>query len=121
MKKKVADLGLSLEQIGADLGGMVGGGFVNRFDIAGRSYKVIPQVMRARRLNPEQLGDLHVTGPNGQVVALSLFVSPREIGELLSLSEETIKARVKTILSKLGARDRTHAVVIALQRGLIRL
>ena len=47
--------------------------------------------------------------------------SNREIGELLSLSEETIKARVKTILSKLGARDRTHAVVIALQRGLIRL
>jgi len=48
-------------------------------------------------------------------------LSNREIGELLSLSEETIKARVKTILSKLGARDRTHAVVIALQRGLIRL
>ncbi|OWQ44218.1 DNA-binding response regulator [Roseateles noduli] len=47
--------------------------------------------------------------------------SNREIGGLLSLSEDTIKARVKTILSKLDARDRTHAVVLALKRGLLRL
>lgn len=46
--------------------------------------------------------------------------SNREIGDLLSLSEDTIKTRVKTILAKLGARDRTHAVTIALRRGLLR-
>ena len=70
-RDKVADLGLSLEQVGADLGAMVGGNFVNRFDIAGRSYKVIPQIARTDRLNPEQLREIYVTGPNGQLVPLS--------------------------------------------------
>ncbi|MDG4475894.1 efflux RND transporter permease subunit [Thiovibrio frasassiensis] len=70
-REKVADLGLSLAQVGADLGAMVGGNFVNRFDIAGRSYKVIPQIARTDRLNPEQLRKIYVTGPNGQMVPLS--------------------------------------------------
>ncbi|MBU4034268.1 MAG: efflux RND transporter permease subunit, partial [Proteobacteria bacterium] len=70
-RDKVADLGLSLEQVGADIGAMVGGNFVNRFDIAGRSYKVIPQIARADRLNPEQLKNIYITGPNGQMVPLS--------------------------------------------------
>ena len=42
---------------------MLGGNFVNRFNIDGRSYKVIPQIERAGRLTPEQLEDIHVTGP----------------------------------------------------------
>jgi multidrug efflux pump len=70
-RDKVADLGLSLEQVGADLGAMVGGNFVNRFDIAGRSYKVIPQIARIDRLNPEQLQKIHISGPNGQLVPLA--------------------------------------------------
>jgi multidrug efflux pump len=70
-REKVADLGLNLEQVGADLGSMLGGGFVNRFNIAGRSYKVIPQVQRVDRLNPDQLKDIYVTGPDGQLVPLS--------------------------------------------------
>lgn len=45
--------------------------------------------------------------------------SNREIGEQLSVSEDTVKARLKVILSKLGARDRTHAVTLALQRGML--
>ena len=51
---------------GPDRFGMVGGDFVNRFDIAGRSYKVIPQIERVGRLNPEQLQDLYVSGPDGR-------------------------------------------------------
>jgi DNA-binding NarL/FixJ family response regulator len=47
--------------------------------------------------------------------------SNREVGALLSVAEETIKARMKSILLKLNARDRTHAVTIAVQRGLIQL
>jgi two-component system NarL family response regulator len=39
----------------------------------------------------------------------------------LDLSEETIKAHMKNILSKLGAKDRTHAVTIALKRGIIEI
>ena len=45
----------------------------------------------------------------------------KEIGVLLSLTEVTIKSHVRNILSKLGANDRTHAVTIALKRGIIDL
>ena len=77
-RDKVAALGLSLAQIGADLGGMVGGDFVNRFDIAGRSYKVIPQIQRVNRLTPDQLKDIYVTGPSGTLVPLSTVATIRE-------------------------------------------
>jgi DNA-binding NarL/FixJ family response regulator len=45
----------------------------------------------------------------------------KEIAAQLSVSEETVKGQVSRILSKLGANDRTHAVVIGLQRGIIEL
>ncbi|MCC8986833.1 MAG: efflux RND transporter permease subunit [Candidatus Contendobacter sp.] len=76
-RDKVAMLGLNLQQVGADLSAAMGGNFVNRFNIAGRSYKVIPQVQRAGRLNPDQLEDIHVTGPNGQLLPLSTVASLR--------------------------------------------
>ncbi|MGF1729342.1 efflux RND transporter permease subunit [Photobacterium kasasachensis] len=77
-RDKAADLGLSLEQVGIDLGVMVGGDFVNRFDIAGRSYKVIPQIQRVNRLNPEQLQDIYITGPDGGLVPLSTIATIEE-------------------------------------------
>ncbi|WP_419662418.1 AcrB: acriflavine resistance protein [Desulfosarcina variabilis str. Montpellier] len=66
-----ADIGLNLEQVGRDLSSLVGGDFVNRFTISGRSYKVIPQVQRVDRLTPEQLKDVYVTGPEGRLIPLS--------------------------------------------------
>lgn len=45
----------------------------------------------------------------------------KEIAALLSLTEETVKSHIRNILSKLGANDRTHAVTIALKRGIIEL
>ena len=45
----------------------------------------------------------------------------KEIASQLSVSEETVKGRVKNILSKLGANDRTHAAMIGLKRGIIEL
>ncbi len=74
-RDKVADLGLNLQHVGADLASMVGGNFVNRFNIAGRSYKVIPQIRRVDRLNPDQLKDIYVTGPSGQLVPLSTIAT----------------------------------------------
>jgi multidrug efflux pump len=72
---KVAALGLNNAQIARDLGAALGGNYVNRFNIEGRAYKVIPQVTRAERLNPEQLNDIYVTGPNNQLVSLSTFAT----------------------------------------------
>jgi multidrug efflux pump len=77
-RDKVADLGLNLAQVGGDLDAMVGGNFVNRFDISGRSYKVIPQIQRTGRLNPGQLKDIFVTGPNGKLIPLSTMATLRD-------------------------------------------
>jgi len=74
-RDKVADLGLNLEQVGADIGAMIGGNFVNRFDISGRSYKVIPQIQRKDRLNPDQIQDIYISGPDGQLVPLSTIAT----------------------------------------------
>ena len=69
-RAQVADMGLTMQQVGADVGVLLGGNYVNRFNIDGRSYKVIPQAMRTERLNPEQLDNLFVTGPDGTPVKL---------------------------------------------------
>ncbi len=75
--EKVASLGLDMQQVGADMSASIGGNYVNRFNIAGRSYKVIPQVKRVDRLNPEQLENIYVTGPNNQLVPLSTVAKIR--------------------------------------------
>jgi multidrug efflux pump len=95
-RDKVAELGLNLQQVGQDLAAALGGNYVNRFSIEGRSYKVIPQLARVERLNPEQLGDVHVTGPNGQLVALSSIarmvngVAPRTLNRFQQLNSVKI-------------------------------
>jgi len=85
-RDKVASLGLNLQQVGADLGTMLGGNYVNRFSMQGRSYKVIPQVKRGERLNPEQLKDFYVTGPGGKLVQLSTFATVKESAEPRTLN-----------------------------------
>ncbi|UFS71944.1 efflux RND transporter permease subunit [Geomonas sp. RF6] len=77
-KDKVASLGLNLAQIGGDLSSMVGGDYVNRFDIAGRSYKVIPQVERAGRLNPVQIQDVYVNGPGNGLIKLDTVATVQQ-------------------------------------------
>ncbi len=92
----VADLGLNLQQVGADLASMLGGDYVNRFSIAGRSYKVIPQIKRMDRLNPDQLKNIYITGPNGQLVPLSTVSTirnstvPRTLNRFQQLNAVTI-------------------------------
>src|SRR5216117_169987 len=94
---KVASLGLDMQQVGADMSAAIGGNFVNRFNIAGRSYKVIPQVKRVDRLNPEQLENIYVTGPNNQLVPLSTVASIRH----------------KTVARSLNRMQQLNAVTIS--------
>lgn len=77
-RDKVAALGLTMQQVGADLGAMLGGNFVNRFNIDGRSYKVIPQVERAARLTTQQLEEIHISGPDGELIPLSAIATLRD-------------------------------------------
>jgi multidrug efflux pump len=74
-RDKVASLGLDMATVGADLSSLVGGNFVNRFSLDGRSYKVIPQLKRIERLNANQLESTYVKGPNNQLVPLSTFAT----------------------------------------------
>ena len=96
-RDKVAALGLNMEQVGKDLGAMLGGNFVNRFNIAGRSYKVIPQIERSARLNPSQLEHVYVTGPENQLVPLSTIATiknstvPRSLNKMQQLNAVTIQ------------------------------
>ncbi|MBK8010968.1 MAG: efflux RND transporter permease subunit [Deltaproteobacteria bacterium] len=91
-RNKAAELGLSLEQIGRDISITLGGNFVNRFNIAGRSYKVIPQLERGARLNPQQLENIHITGPRGQLIPLGSIatieysVQPRSLTRFQQLN-----------------------------------
>jgi len=77
-RDKVASMGLSLQQVGADLSSMLGGNFVNRFNIDGRSYKVIAQIERAGRLTTDQLNDIYISGPNGRLMPLSAVATIRQ-------------------------------------------
>ncbi|MEX0324574.1 MAG: efflux RND transporter permease subunit [Puniceicoccaceae bacterium] len=85
-RDKVADIGVDLAAVGQDITAMVGGNFVNRFNIDGRSYKVIPQVERTERLNPDQLLDIYVTGPDGKLIPLRSIASISNSNEPRSLN-----------------------------------
>jgi multidrug efflux pump len=80
-RDKLRSQGVDLSQAGLDLSTLLGGDYVNRFSIQGRSYKVIPQVARADRLTAEQLTELHITGANGTLVPLSTFATLRTTAE----------------------------------------
>ena len=59
-----------------------------------------------------------------EVVVLRLIAAGnanKEIADQLGVTEDTVKGRVKSILSKLDANDRTHAAIIGLKRGIIEL
>ncbi|MCB0335490.1 MAG: efflux RND transporter permease subunit, partial [Bdellovibrionales bacterium] len=100
-RDKVASMGLNLRQIGNDIAVMTGGNYVNRFNIQGRSYKVIPQVKRTERLNPDQLKEMYVQGPQGELVQLGSFatikpkVVPRSLNRFQQLNSVTIQGAVR--------------------------
>jgi multidrug efflux pump len=77
-RDKVSALGLNLQQVGDDLSAAMGGNYINFFNVAGRSYKVIPQVKRVDRLNSDQLEKIYVTGPNGTLIPLSTVATIRD-------------------------------------------
>ncbi len=92
----ISTLGLTQQDVGSALGAALGGGYVNYFSIAGRSYKVIPQVLQADRLNPDQVLDYYVRAPDGAVLPASTVASiksetvPQSINRFQQLNSATI-------------------------------
>src|SRR5678816_4836770 len=74
--------GVDLREAGQDLSTLIGGNYVNRFSIQGRSYKVIPQIKRTERLTPDQLSQMYITGSDNKLVPLSTL-------SLIHISEPT--------------------------------
>jgi multidrug efflux pump len=70
-RNKAAQLGLKMSDIGTAMQAMLGGGYVNYFELDGRSYKVIPQVQQRSRLNTDQLLNYYIRTADGSSVPLS--------------------------------------------------
>ncbi|MEI6714816.1 MAG: efflux RND transporter permease subunit [Verrucomicrobiota bacterium] len=99
-RDKVASMGLNMSKVGADLSTLLGGGYVNRFSIEGRSYKVIPQLERSQRLNPDQLNELYVSGPSGKLVQVSTFANLKTTTEARTLNrfQQLNSARIQGVI-----------------------
>ncbi|PYS42429.1 MAG: multidrug efflux protein, partial [Acidobacteria bacterium] len=80
-RDKLRSQGVDLRQAGQDLSTLVGGNYVNRFSIQGRSYKVIPQVKRTERLTADQLSGMYITGADNRLVPLATFATLRTTAE----------------------------------------
>ncbi len=96
-RDKLRAQGVDLSQAGRDLSTLLGGNYVNRFSIQGRSYKVIPLIRRADRLTPDQLSQIYITGGGGKLVPLSTFATletttePRELKRFQQLNAVRIQ------------------------------
>jgi multidrug efflux pump len=97
-KDKAAAYGVSMQDIGVTLGTMMSDGYVNRVDLGGRSYEVIPQVERQYRLNPESMNHYYVRATNGDAIPLGSLISidvigqPRALAHFNQLNSATIGA-----------------------------
>jgi multidrug efflux pump len=92
----VGDLGLTQQSVGGALSAALGGGYVNYFSLAGRSYKVIPQVLQVDRLNPSQVLDYYVHSGDGSLIpartvaSLKTSIVPETISHFQQLNSATI-------------------------------
>ncbi|MDE2080137.1 MAG: efflux RND transporter permease subunit, partial [Burkholderiales bacterium] len=95
-RDQLATLGLTQQDLGNALGAALGGGYVNYFSIAGRSYKVIPQVLQVDRLNPSDVLDFYLKTPAGNMIPASTVASlkttvvPESINHFQQLNSVTI-------------------------------
>jgi multidrug efflux pump len=93
---KLAMLGLTQQDFGNALGAALGGGYVNYFSIAGRSYKVIPQVLQVNRLNPSDVLNFYIKTPDGSMIPASTVASlkfstvPESVTRFQQLNSATI-------------------------------
>ncbi len=97
-KDKAGAYGVTMQDIGITLGTMMADGYVNRIDIDGRSYEVIPQVERKYRLNPESMNNYFVRAadgnsvPLGSLITIDVIAEPRSLPHFNQLNSATIGA-----------------------------
>ena len=77
-RERIADLGMDVAAVSRQLGVLLSGNYVNRFDLRGKAYRVIPMVEDYDRVNPASLLDLKIRTPAGDLIPLSAIASLRE-------------------------------------------
>jgi multidrug efflux pump len=122
-RELVASMGLDLRSIGNDLGTILGGNYVNRFNFEGRSYKVIPQIVRNQRLTAEQLDQIYVRGPENRLLPLSAIakiergIEPRSLNRFDQLNSVKIQG-VAPVSLNAGLEALEEAAAEVLPRGV---
>lgn len=97
-KDKAGVYGVTMQDIGITLSTMMADGYVNRIDLNGRSYEVIPQVERKYRLNPESMNNYYVRAadgnsiPLGSLISIDVVAEPRSLPHFNQLNSATVGA-----------------------------
>ncbi len=99
-REKVADLNLDLAVIAQELGVLLGGGYVNRFNHFNRSYQVIPQLSDEDRKSTNELMDIKIRTPNGQLIPVSTFASiqPKTAPRVLSRFQQQTALKFNAVM-----------------------
>jgi len=97
-RDKLAQMGLTMQDVGGAMASMLGGGYVNYFSMSGRSYKVIPQVKQSERLTENQLMNYQINTAGGDSIPFSTFATlkttavPVSINHFQQLNSSTVSA-----------------------------
>lgn len=96
-REKAALLGVDMQTLSDDVSSLLSGAFIGRFSLQDRSYKVIPQIRRDQRLNPEDLYDYYTRTGSGELIPLSTLVTlegdvvPRSLKSFQQLNSVTLE------------------------------
>jgi multidrug efflux pump len=118
-RERVADLGLDLASVGQELGTLLGGAYVNRFNFFDRSYKVIPQIGEADRATVAPLLDLKIKTPSGELVPVSTFThiesstAPRVLNRFQQRNAVRVFAGVRPGVTKEEGLDVLETAAVA--------
>lgn len=98
-RSKASDMGLNMNDVGSTIAGALSGGYVNYFNMKGRSYQVIPQLDRKYRLTPEQLNSIYIQSqkdgkmvPLATVADLTYQTQPNAVTHFQQLNSATLNA-----------------------------
>lgn len=96
-RDKAAELGISMQDVGASLSTLLGGGYINRFNLEGRAYKVIPQVQDEFRRDGSQLNNYYIRAADGSMVPLATIIrltqstEPNALNQFQQLNAATVQ------------------------------
>jgi multidrug efflux pump len=117
-RERVSDLGLDLASVAQELGTLLGGAYVNRFNYFDRSYKVIPQIGEEDRATVGPLLDLKIRTPAGDLVPVSTFtrietgVAPRTLNRFQQQNAVRIFGGVQPGVTKAEGLDVLEAAAV---------